>query len=72
MTCVWRLPSGRVARGVLRLCNLSFNLTRAKGASYKAMHVFVSLVPRPLPAFQCCTLKNGKAWFAKSREIRHY
>ena len=26
-----------------------------------------SLVPRPLPAFQCCTLKNGKAWFAKSR-----
>ena len=26
-----------------------------------------SLVPRPLPAFQCCTLKNGRAWFAKSR-----
>ena len=23
-----------------------------------------SLVPRPLPAFQCCTLKNGKAWYA--------
>ena len=29
-----------------------------------------SLVPRPIPAFQCCTLKSGKAWYHKSREIR--
>ena len=27
-----------------------------------------SLVPRPLPAFQCCTLKNERAWYHKSRE----
>ena len=26
-----------------------------------------SLVPRPYPAFQCCTLKNGRAWYLKSR-----
>ena len=26
-----------------------------------------SLVPRPLPAFQCCTLKNERAWYLKSR-----
>ena len=26
-----------------------------------------SLVPRPFPAFQCCTLTNGKAWYLKSR-----
>ena len=28
-----------------------------------------SLEPRPLPAFQCCTLKNGKAWYLKSRGV---
>ena len=27
-----------------------------------------SLVPRPDPVFQCCTLKNGRAWYAKSRD----
>ena len=26
-----------------------------------------SFVSRPLPTFQCCTLKNGRAWFMKSR-----
>ena len=26
-----------------------------------------SLVPRPFPAFQCCTLKSGMAWYLKSR-----
>ena len=31
--------------------------------------VCASLVPRPLPAFQCCTLKNGRAWYAKSRVL---
>ena len=30
-----------------------------------------SLVPRPYPVFQCCTLKNGRAWYAKSRVLRH-
>ena len=28
---------------------------------------FPSLVPRPLPAFQCCTLKSERAWYLKSR-----
>ena len=28
---------------------------------------WTSLVPRPYPAFQCCTLKNGRAWYLKSR-----
>ena len=28
-----------------------------------------SLVPRPYPAFQCFTLKNGRAWYAKSRAL---
>ena len=23
--------------------------------------------PRPFPAFQCCTLKNERAWYLKSR-----
>ena len=26
-----------------------------------------SLVARPYPAVQCCTLKNGRAWYLKSR-----
>ena len=26
-----------------------------------------SLVPRPFPAFQCYTLKSGRAWYLKSR-----
>ena len=26
------------------------------------MGVLLSLVPRPYPVFQCCTLKNGRAW----------
>ena len=28
----------------------------------------LSLVPRPIPVFQCCTLKNGMVWYATSRE----
>ena len=32
-----------------------------------SMWLIFSLVPRLHPIFQCCTLKNGKAWFAKSR-----
>ena len=28
----------------------------------------ISLVPRSLPRFQCCTQKRGRAWEAKSRE----
>ena len=27
------------------------------------------LVPRPLPVFQCCTQKNGRAWYTWVREI---
>ena len=27
--------------------------------------------PGPFPAFQCCTLKSGRAWYAKSRAQRH-
>ena len=36
------------------------------------VHKFVgpSLVPRPLPAFQCCTLKSERAWYAMAREWR--
>ena len=32
------------------------------------MVVIPSLVPRPLPVFQCCTLKNERAWEMKSRD----
>ena len=31
------------------------------------MSVSLSLAPRPLPAFQCCMLKTGRAWYLKSR-----
>ena len=34
----------------------------------KSWYLF-SLVPRPIPAFQCCTLKNWRAWESKSRDI---
>ena len=27
------------------------------------MYMHSSLVPRQLPVFQCCTLKNGRAWY---------
>ena len=30
-----------------------------------------SLVPRLHPAFQCCTLKSGRAWCTKSHAVRH-
>ena len=29
-----------------------------------------SLVPRPLPAFQCCMQKSGRAWYSNSRAPR--
>ena len=29
----------------------------------------ISLVPTPYPAFQCFTLKSGRAWYAKSRAL---
>ena len=31
----------------------------------------LSLSPGPFPAFQCCTLKNGRAWYAKSHDVRN-
>ena len=27
-----------------------------------------SLVPRPLPPFQCCTLKSERAWYTTARD----
>ena len=33
---------------------------------------FSSLVPRPLPVFQCYTQKNGRAWYSSARAWRHY
>ena len=33
------------------------------------LYYLASLVPRPLPVFQCYTLKNGKAWDATSQHI---
>ena len=29
----------------------------------------ISLIPRPLPAFQCCMQKSERAWYQKSRDI---
>ena len=34
---------------------------------YSRLYKVASLVPRPLPAFQCCTLKSERAWYLKSR-----
>ena len=31
----------------------------------------LALPPIPFPAFQCCTLKRGRAWYAKSRVACH-
>ena len=28
-----------------------------------------SLVPRPIPSFQCCKLKCGRAWYQKSHDF---
>ena len=28
----------------------------------------VASSPGPFPAFQCCTLKSGRAWYQKSRD----
>ena len=41
---------------VVRRCTVNLNLME-----------FPSLIPRPLPAFQCCTLKSERAWYLKSR-----
>ena len=27
------------------------------------MYLLTSLVPRPHPVFQCCMVKNGRAWY---------
>ena len=29
---------------------------------YQQSEIATSLIPRPLPAFQCCTLKSERAW----------
>ena len=34
-------------------------------------YVIGSLVPRPLPPFQCCTQKRERAWYQMSRDKRH-
>ena len=34
---------------------------------YPCTKGYISLVPRPLPAFQCCMLKNRRAWYASAR-----
>ena len=31
------------------------------GPNLRGFYITVSLVPRPLPVFQCCTLKNERA-----------
>ena len=70
------LANPKKARRSVRLegiGNLASALVMAESMLYPSWdRLNPSLVPRPLPAFQCCTLKNGKAWFAKSREMRHY
>ena len=42
------------------------NLPKLSLASF--MQRFSSLVPRPLPCFQCYTQKRGRAWYAISHE----
>ena len=33
--------------------------------THSHMHTYIGtrLVPRPFPAFQCCMLKSGRAWY---------
>ena len=35
------------------------------------VHVVLSLVDMPIPSFSMLHVKNGRAWYAKSREARH-
>ena len=39
---------------------------KGREPSGRMLHV-LSLIPRPLPAFLCCTLKSETAWYLKSR-----
>ena len=56
-----------------RLMLLDVCITLMLGVCTRGLQYPVcSLAPRPLPAFECCTLKSGKARFAKSREMCHY
>ena len=72
--------SCKLTSGTLGLSGAKYNLEMVDNDhdhSVKVKLVFMdnlgmvlegSLVPRPNPVFQCCTLKNGRAWYAKSRD----
>jgi hypothetical protein len=46
-------------------------LCEVKVHQYEQCVVAVSLVPRPLPRFQCYTQKRGRAWYAYTRTRSH-
>ena len=57
---------------VIRLSNLLVHaqgviLPVLRGQAVHGNKAKCSLVSRPLPAFQCCTLKSERAWYLKSR-----
>ena len=39
--------------------------------SWAICAIGIASFPGPFPAFQCCTLKRGRAWYAKSRAACH-
>ena len=73
-----RLPPLPVKRKIVSNATsekqLNFFSTKKKRRKTATMsqptHHDDSLVPRPLPAFQCCTLKSERAWYLKSRARR--
>ena len=48
------------------LCSFSLREGWVWLAVNLVMNLYISLVPRPLPAFQCCTLKRERAWYLNS------
>ena len=38
-----------------------------KFVCYGLKYMYIASSPGPFPAFQCCTQKSGRAWYAKSR-----
>ena len=59
---------------VIEWCLVSIFFSIVKGTVSSVNFIYancvsLSLVPPPIPAFQCCMLKSGRAWESKSRDI---
>ena len=51
-------------------CSMECSRNQVKGGL--SCHADLASSPGPFPAFQCFTLKNGRAWYTSAREVEQW